>query len=238
LAKASSFFWFFPGNPFHPDAVQNSVKAAQTGKNSVMPEENNYSRYDGKLMQAAVKQEIMFSPGIKIKDDELVRKIRLGDSRAMQTLYGRHSERLFTLAIRLTGNKADAQEVVQDSFVKAWRNIDKFRGDSSIGTWLYRIAMNLSRDVTKRRRSYGQEIEVAVQPTSSDAFARKALEKALSNLPDGYREVLVMHDVMEMRHPEISDVLKIAVGTSKSQLHKARAQMRQILKKGGMEKRI
>jgi RNA polymerase sigma-70 factor (ECF subfamily) len=214
------------------------VKAAQTGKNSVNPEENNCARYNGNQMLAAVKQEIMFSSGVKTRDEDLVRKIRLGDSKAMQTLYTRHSQHLFTLAIRLTGSKADAEEVVQDSFIKAWRHIDKFRGDSSIGTWLYRIAVNLSRDVTKKRRSYGQEIEVAVQPVRSDAFARKTLERALADLPEGYREVLVMHDVMEMKHPEISDVLKIAVGTSKSQLHKARAQMRQTLKKAGLKKGI
>ncbi|MCP4606474.1 MAG: sigma-70 family RNA polymerase sigma factor [Proteobacteria bacterium] len=185
-------------------------------------------------MIAAVENGVMLKPGLMNNDKELAEQCRIGNDRAMQVLYTRHSKRLYTLALRLTDNRADAEEVVQDSFVQAWRNIGKFRGDSSIGTWLFRIAVNLSRDKTRKHRSFTKETEVGISPAISDAFARKHLKKALSDLPEGYREVLVMYDVMGMKHPEIADILDIAVGTSKSQLHKARAQMRRLLKKRGM----
>ncbi len=180
----------------------------------------------------------MAKPVIAAKDSELARRCREGDQEAMKTLYGLHAPRLFTLAMRLTGNQADAEEIVQDCFIRAWRKMGSFRGEASIGTWLYRITLNLSRDQLKKRKNTTSEVEIAYTPTLPDAFAQKNLEKALGKLSEGYREVLVMHDVMGMKHPQIAQVLGVAVGTSKSQLHKARAQMRQLLKKSNIARAV
>ncbi len=163
-------------------------------------------------------------------DFELVRLCKQGDELAMQRLYERHHGRLFALAFRLTGNRTDAEDVVQDAFIKAWRALSGFRGQASFGTWIYRIAVNLCRDLTRRRRPLAEEVQGEVAPRASDGIARRRLEAALSRLSDGYREVLVLHDVMELRHPEIAEILGVDVGTSKSQLHKARVRMRRLLK--------
>ena len=136
------------------------------------------------------------------------------------------------MALRLTGSVADAEDVVQETFIRAFRHMHTFRGDSMFSTWLCRIAINQSRDVYRQGRKQvrtAPEKDVPVEPEQKDALARARLERALAVLPDGYREVLVMHDVIGMGHKEIAEVLKTAEGTSKSQLHKARARMRELL---------
>ena len=146
----------------------------------------------------------------------------------MREIYGKHADRVFALARRLVGNRSDAEDVLQETFLRAWRSLSRFRGEASLGTWLYRIAVNLSRDLTKRRRPNAPQIDGISSQRSSDVIVRKRLESALTQLSPGYREVLTLHDVMELGHAEIADVLNISVGTSKSQLHKARAALRRI----------
>lgn len=177
-------------------------------------------------------------------DGPLVERCRAGDAGAMQQLYARHHGRLYAMALRLTGSRADAEDVVQDAFLRAWRALDRFRGGARFGTWIYRIALNRCRDLHGRRRpdveldegdgqSEGGAIgDGGAGPAGGDGIARRRLETALAELSRGYREVLVLHDVMELRHPEIAGILDIDVGTSKSQLHKARARMRRLLAAG------
>jgi RNA polymerase sigma-70 factor (ECF subfamily) len=190
-------------------------------------------------MTAAVVKANIMAESIELnKEEELVRRCQSGDEEAIKMLYSEQAGRLFTLALRLTGDRAEAEEVVQDGFLKAWRNIGGFRSDSSIGSWLYRITVNLCRDRARKQRDLNQPGEIGVLPSMPDTFARQRLKSALTRLSEGYREVLVMHDVMEMRHPEIADVLGIKVGTSKSQLHKARAHMRRLLKEENVHQYI
>jgi RNA polymerase sigma-70 factor (ECF subfamily) len=162
-------------------------------------------------------------------DHELVKRCRAGNQRAMQTMFERHSKKIYAMALRLTGSAADAEDVVQETFIRAFRHLDSFRGDSQFSTWLCRIAINQSRDAYRRRAPTVPEKEVPVEPEQKDALVRAQLQKALGVLPAGYREVLVMHDVIGMGHKEIAEVLETAEGTSKSQLHKARARMRELL---------
>lgn len=159
-------------------------------------------------------------------DGALVERSQAGDDQALRALYQRHRVRLYSMAARLTGNRSDAEDVVQETFVKAWRSLSAFRGEASFGTWLYRIALNLCRDLHRRRRPIEPEVESATPPASTDGIARRHLAQALSELSHGYREVLVLHDVMELNHSEIAEILGVDIGTSKSQLHKARAKMR------------
>lgn len=163
------------------------------------------------------------------EDAQWVAACQGGDERAMQRLYAKHHRRLFALALRLTGSRGDAEDVVQEAFLRAWRALPKFRGESQFGTWIYRITLNLCRDMYKRRRPTEPEVEGEVAPAAGDGIARRRLTAALESLSEGYREVLVLHDVMELRHPEIAEILGVEVGTSKSQLHKARAKMRALL---------
>ncbi|MDJ0762363.1 MAG: RNA polymerase sigma factor [Myxococcota bacterium] len=186
------------------------------------------------MMGVHTAQGVMIETRQFNSDKDLVAQCLKGDEVAMQTLYQQHSNRIYLLAIRLLGNRADAEEVVQECFLKAWRNIGTFRGDAAIGTWLCRIGVNLCRDRLKKPRPRDSELEVGTPPRVPDTFARKHLENALALLPDRFREVLVMHDVMGMKHGEIAAVLNIAVGTSKSQLHKSRAQMRRLLTRAGV----
>jgi RNA polymerase sigma-70 factor, ECF subfamily len=170
--------------------------------------------------------------GMAQQDDrEIVARCQQGDQGAMQVLFERHNKKIYAMALRMTGSGADAEDVVQDTFIKAFRYLPKFRGDSAVGTWLYRIAVNLTRDLHKRRQRSRPEPEMDpgehVEPR--DTLAAKELERALQELPEGYREVLVLHDVMEKDHKEIASILDVKVGTSKSQLHKARARMRELL---------
>ena len=165
---------------------------------------------------------------------ELVSRCKNGESGALNVLYQENNRKIYAMALRMTGSQADADDVVQDTFIRAFKYIKKFRGDSSVSTWLCRIAINLTRDLAKKQKRIKPEIEVDVAAPARDIMVQKKLEQALGVLPEGFREVLVMHDVVGMGHGEIATVLGVKEGTSKSQLHKARARMREILtgKKG------
>jgi RNA polymerase sigma-70 factor, ECF subfamily len=167
------------------------------------------------------------------EDLELVSRCRAGNTGAMRMLYEAHSKKVYAMALRLTGSVADAEDVVQDTFIRAFRFLESYRGDAALGTWLCRICINQCRDrYQKSARMSPDELAqdtLAAPQVSSDGLAKKTLERALLRLPEGYREILVMHDVMEMEHEEIAQVLGVQVGTSKSQLHKARSKMRELL---------
>jgi len=131
---------------------------------------------------------------------------------------------------------ADADELTQDSFVRIFRGLPKFRGDAALGTWIYRLTMNVCLSYLAKRNRRGQidaqlaQDEVVTQrPEVGSPWLRDHLTKALGRLPAGYRAVLVLHDIEGLNHQEISEILGCRVGTSKSQLHKARMKMRQIL---------
>jgi len=136
------------------------------------------------------------------------------------------------MTLRLTGAVADAEDAVQETFLRAWRFIGSFRGQSAVSTWLCRIAINASRDLAHKRRGeplLEEQVRGEAADPAPDPGTRRQLMRALRRLSEGYREVLVMHDVLGMSHEEIGQVLSVEPGTSKSQLHKARAKMREIL---------
>lgn len=169
----------------------------------------------------------------------LVARCRMGDRAAMRVVYERYQRRVFALVLRIAGDQ-DAEELCQEVFLKAFRNIEKFRGEAQLGTWLYRLAVNaalshVTRDRGRRARSADEELLETVpappcaQLEGGDPKLRGRIEAALDALPAGYRAVLVLHDVEGLQHEEIAEVLGCRVGTSKSQLHKARARMRELL---------
>ncbi len=151
----------------------------------------------------------------------------------MELLYHRYRRRVYGLASRIAGPE-DADEVAQEAFVRILRGLPKFRGDAALGTWIYRLAVNaaLTHVTRKPRFADGEGIIdslPAPQAAARDPGLSARLERALGALPGGYRAVLVLHDVEGLSHEECAAILGCRVGTSKSQLHKARARMRELL---------
>lgn len=151
----------------------------------------------------------------------------------MEHIYHRYRRRVYGLASRIAGPE-DADEVAQEAFVRILRGMPKFRGDAALGTWIYRLAVNAALTHVSRRPKRAEGDEVLENLPASTANARDPglsarLERALQALPAGYRAVLVLHDVEGLSHEECAEIVGCRVGTSKSQLHKARARMRELL---------
>lgn len=156
----------------------------------------------------------------------------------MGALYRAHAARVYTVVRRLAGDDALAEDLAQDAWIRAFRKLHLFRGDASFGTWMYRLATNTALN-RLRRRGRRDEVEQEAELTSPAAdldeavINQRLLAEALDRLPPGYRRVLVLHDLEGHTHEEIGELLDVAPGTSKSQLHKARARMRELLDPGG-----
>jgi len=170
-----------------------------------------------------------------VADDD-VAAAAAGDVRAFEALYRTHLPRVHGLVRRMTAGR-EADEVTQDVFVRAWQKLATFRGASSFGTWLHRLAVNVvierfRREAVARRRSYDDERvfdRLPAPPTSGDLAMD--FEHAIAALPDGARRVFVLHDVQGYKHREIAVLLEISPGTSKAQLHRARMMLRRSLRR-------
>jgi RNA polymerase sigma-70 factor (ECF subfamily) len=174
-------------------------------------------------------------------DMALVDRCRRGDLAAFEELYRTHSGRLFSVACRMVGNTADAEDLLQEIFLTAHRKLEGFRGESSLGTWLYRLATNQCLDFLRSRAARAGQITDALDddPTIADASSKGLadqtvtkmdLERALARLPEGCRAAFVLHDIEGLEHREVGQALGIAEGTSKSQVHKARLRLRTLLR--------
>lgn len=178
------------------------------------------------------------SPSVGEDERGLVRQCQRGDAAAMRLFYQRYVGRVRSLVYRIAG-KDEVDELTQEVFLKALRGIGGFRGESQLGTWVYRLAVNAAlshatRAQTRRRRFAGEEafhVLAAEERDPGDPLLRERLQRALEALPAGYRAVLVLHDIEGLQHEEIASILGVRVGTSKSQLHKARARMRELLER-------
>lgn len=176
-----------------------------------------------------------------ISDHALARAAGLGDMQSFEELYDRHNRRVYSLCLRMTQNTAEAEDLAQEAFIQLFRKIGSFRGDSAFTTWLHRLTVNQvlmhfrKRSVKLERTTEEGETPVQIvrgteNPNAMPVLDRIALDRALAQLPPGYRTVFVLHDVEGHDHEEIAKFLGIAVGTSKSQLHKARMKLRKLLK--------
>lgn len=167
-------------------------------------------------------------------DAQLIAACRRGEARAMEMLYHQYKRRVFGMAHRIVG-ASDCEEVAQEVFVRVFRSLVNFRGDSALSTWIYRLTVNCSLSHLARR---GRRNEVgddglaelpAPTPAARDSALASRIEAALARLPAGYRAIIVLHDVEGLSHEECAAILECRVGTCKSQLHKARARMRELL---------
>jgi RNA polymerase sigma-70 factor (ECF subfamily) len=179
-------------------------------------------------------------PAARSDELALVERCRQGDLLAFEEVYRAHAGRLYSVACRMLGNRADAEDLLQEIFLAAHRKLDTFRGESALGTWLYRLATNLCLDYLRSRTGRAIQVTDSLEdePWLFDAASRGLadrtvtkmdLERAMAQLPEGCRAAFVLHDVEGLEHREVGEILGIAEGTSKSQVHKARLKLRSLL---------
>jgi RNA polymerase sigma-70 factor, ECF subfamily len=178
--------------------------------------------------------------GTRAADMALVARCRAGDLAAFEELYAAHAGKLFSVACRMLGNPSDAEDILQEIFLAAHRKLDGFRGESALGTWLYRLATNQCLDYLRSRSARSQQLTDVLDDEPSlyepgrsglaeQTVVKMDIERALAQLPPGCRAAFVLHDVEGLEHREVADALGIAEGTSKSQVHKARLRLRALL---------
>jgi RNA polymerase sigma factor (sigma-70 family) len=185
--------------------------------------------------------EMEAQPVTAVTDRQLAEAIlHSGEERAFRELYRRHTPRLLGFVGRVLGRSdAEAEDVAQETWLRACQALDRFRWDSGFSTWLLGIGLNVARDaMRKNARSPELSLDDFPDPPGPMSFPddRIDLDRSIAMLPDGYRVVLVLHDVEGMRHEEIAEKLSITIGTSKSQLSRARGALRHLLcrtKRGG-----
>jgi RNA polymerase sigma-70 factor, ECF subfamily len=183
-----------------------------------------------------------------VPDYELTQAASAGDMAAFEQLYARHSRRVYSLCLRMTANTAEAEDLAQEVFIQLYRKAGSFRGESAFTTWLHRLTVNQVlmhfrrrgvkvEQVTEDGESPQQVVAGTENPSQMPVVDRIALDRAVSRLPPGYRAVFVLHDVEGHEHEEVARLLGCSVGTSKSQLHKARMRLRQLLTTGKKSRR-
>ncbi len=170
-------------------------------------------------------------------DTELVERCLNGDLGAFEDLYRQYSTRLYNLAFRMVGNAADAEDLLQDIFLTVYRKLESFRGASALGTWLYRLGMNVCLDRLRSKAArqdqatdtLDERLSSTQIPSALAGVSRIDLERAIASLPEGSRAAFLLHDVEGFDHTEVGQMLGVAEGTSKSQVHKARLRIREFL---------
>ena len=176
---------------------------------------------------------------------EALAQAQTGDHQAFAQLYSLHKRRIYSLCLRMVGNVAEAEDLTQEAFLQLHRKIATFRGDSAFSTWLHRLAINVVLMRLRRKGLSLISLDEAMEPAPEErpgrsfgapdlnltgSIDRLALERAIANLPAGYRLIFVLHDIEGYEHNEIATMLDCSIGNSKSQLHKARLKLRDALR--------
>ena len=175
-------------------------------------------------------------------DFELTQAAAKSDMAAFEEIYQRHHRRVYSICLRMLQNAFEAEDLTQDVFIQLYRKVGSFRGDSAFTTWLHRMTVNqVLMHFRKRNVKYektteegdtpDQVVAGTSDPDKMPIVDKIALESAIDQLPNGYKNVFVLHDVEGFEHEEVARILGCSVGTSKSQLHKARLKLRKLLKK-------
>lgn len=190
---------------------------------------------DADLSDAAVSGRESSTPTVA-QVDAWVDSAIGGDLAAFERLYRLYLGRIYALCLRMTGHRTEAEEMTQEAFIRAWQKLDSFRGDSAFSSWLHRLTVNVvlaSWRAAGRYRQRVVSIEDAGRWTEPEQRPTKGLamdlERAIQQLPRGARTVFVLHDVEGLKHREIAELTGLAVGTSKTQLHRARMLLRDAL---------
>lgn len=186
-----------------------------------------------------------------MSEAEAIDRAKAGDAEAFSGLYGLHKRRVYSLCLRMTGNTAEAEDLTQEAFLQLYRKIATFRGESAFSTWLHRLAVNVVLMHLRKKGLPEISLDEALEPQHEDgpkkdigardnvlagSIDRVNLERAIESLPPGYRIIFVLHDVEGYEHNEIAEMMGCSIGNSKSQLHKARMKLRDLLKLSRAEK--
>jgi RNA polymerase sigma-70 factor (ECF subfamily) len=180
-----------------------------------------------------------------LAEADAIRLAQAGDAAAFEFLYQLHGRRVYALCLRMVNNQSDAEDLMQEAFLQLFRKIGTFRGESAFSTWLHRMTVNVVLMRLRKKSLPVASLEETTEPDEetggprkdigapdlrlSGAVDRVNLERSVEKLPPGYRTVFVLHDVQGYEHNEIADIMGCSVGNSKSQLHKARTRLRQLL---------
>ncbi|HUN85453.1 MAG TPA: sigma-70 family RNA polymerase sigma factor [Terracidiphilus sp.] len=185
------------------------------------------------------------APANRSAEAETLARAQAGDHQAFAQLYSLNKRRIYSLCLRMVSNVAEAEDLTQEAFLQLHRKISTFRGDSAFSTWLHRLAINVVLMHLRKKGLPLMSLDEAMEPTYDDgpgrsfgapdlslagSIDRLALERAVADLPAGYRLVFVLHDVEGYEHNEIASMLECSIGNSKSQLHKARLKLREALR--------
>jgi len=180
-----------------------------------------------------------------------IERAKQGDAEAFQALYDRHKRRVYSLCLRMTANTAEAEDLTQEAFLQLYRKIATFRGESAFSTWLHRLSVNVVLMHLRKKALPVISLEESTQPGEEDtpkkdfgaedvalagSIDRLQLQRAVESLPPGYRMIFLLHDVQGYEHNEIATIVGCSIGNSKSQLHKARMKLRDLLKMNRAEK--
>jgi len=185
----------------------------------------------------------LIAPGLS--EAEAIQRAQRGDAESFEALYGLHKRRVYSLCLRMTGNTAEAEDLTQEAFLQLYRKIATFRGESAFSTWLHRLAVNVVLMHLRKKGLPEVSLEETMEPQQEDgpkkdigardnvlagSIDRVNLERAIESLPPGYRIIFVLHDIEGYEHNEIAEMMGCSIGNSKSQLHKARMKLRDLLK--------
>ena len=190
--------------------------------------------------------------GDKLSEADAIERAKLGDPEAFEILYHLHKRRVYSLCLRMTANAAEAEDLTQEAFMQLFRKVASFRGESAFSTWLHRMAVNV---VLMQLRKKGLQVVPLDENAETDedtpkkdfgtqdvvlegSIDRLRLQTAIGKLPPGYRTIFVLHDVEGYEHNEIAEMVGCSIGNSKSQLHKARMKLRELLRTSRAEKAI
>ena len=207
---------------------------------------------NGSLLTKAAPQATRSDSG-ELSEAEAIRLAQQGDERGFERIYRLNSQRVYALCFRMMrGNAAEAEELTQESFLQLFRKIGTFRSESAFSTWLHRLAFNVVLMRLRKRSFQVFSLDEMLEPGENTAgllqnhigsrdlrlsgsVDRMDLERALEQLPPGYKAVFILHDVQGYQHREIAAIRGCTLGNSKSQLHKARARLRALLRAGVRE---
>ena len=170
-----------------------------------------------------------------VHEAELIARVRAGEPAAERELYDAHVDRVYRLAYRLSGDDDLARDITQDAFIRAFERLNEFRGEARLSTWLHTIAMSVALNTLRKVKRLRREVDLeegmgeAGTKREAEPDLKQRLAAAIDALPEGYRAVFVMHDVEGYTHEEIGGALGVETGTSKAQLSRARAKLRDAL---------
>ncbi len=188
----------------------------------------------------------------ELPEADAIRLAQQGDVAAFERIYRLHSRRVYALCLRMVGNTAEAEDLTQEAFLQLFRKIATFRGESAFSTWLHRLAVNVVLMKLRKKSLPETSLEETIDPDDESSGPRKDpggpdlrlsgsidrvnLQRAIQELPPGYKTVFLLHDVQGYEHNEIANIMGCSIGNSKSQLHKARTRLRELLQESVRDK--